>query len=312
MTAVVLGGSGFLGSHLCDALLARGQDVIAVDDLSTGRLQNIDHLKSNKSFKFVQADISLELPDLGTPELILNFASPASPPAYLSMPVHTLRTGSLGTMHALDLASKTNARFVMASTSEIYGDPLEHPQTESYWGNVNPIGVRSCYDEAKRFSEALTFAHQRERGSNTGIVRIFNTYGPRLDPTDGRVVSNFIMAAINDLPLNIYGDGSQTRSLCYVSDLVDGILRMADSNINGPINLGNPNEMTVLQLAQRIIDITDSKSAINFQSALSDDPQQRNPDITLAKAELNWFPTTQLDAGLQSTINWMANMEKKK
>ena len=311
MTAVVLGGSGFLGSHLCDALLARGQDVIAVDDLSTGRLQNIDHLKSNKSFKFVQADISLELPDLGTPELILNFASPASPPAYLSMPVHTLRTGSLGTMHALELASKTNARFVMASTSEIYGDPLEHPQTESYWGNVNPIGVRSCYDEAKRFSEALTFAHQRERATNTGIVRIFNTYGPRLDPTDGRVVSNFIMAAINDLPLNIYGDGSQTRSLCYVSDLVDGILRMADSNINGPINLGNPNEMTVLQLAQRIIDITDSKSEINFQSALSDDPQQRNPDIALAKAELNWFPTTQLDAGLQSTINWMAKMEKK-
>ena len=311
MTAVVLGGSGFLGSHLCDALLARGQDVIAVDDLSTGRLQNIDHLKSNKSFKFVQADISLELPDLGTPELILNFASPASPPAYLSMPVHTLRTGSLGTMHALELATKTNARFVMASTSEIYGDPLEHPQTESYWGNVNPIGVRSCYDEAKRFSEALTFAHQRERGTNTGIVRIFNTYGPRLDPTDGRVVSNFIMAAINDLPLNIYGDGSQTRSLCYVSDLVDGILRMADSNINGPINLGNPNEMTVLQLAQRIVDITDSKSVINFQSALSDDPQQRNPDIALAKAELNWFPTTQLDAGLQSTINWMANMEKK-
>ena len=311
MTAVVLGGSGFLGSHLCDALLARGQDVIAVDDLSTGRLQNIDHLKSNKSFKFVQADISLELPDLGTPELILNFASPASPPAYLSMPVHTLRTGSLGTMHALELASKTNARFVMASTSEIYGDPLEHPQTESYWGNVNPIGVRSCYDEAKRFSEALTFAHQRERATNTGIVRIFNTYGPRLDPTDGRVVSNFIMAAINDLPLNIYGDGSQTRSLCYVSDLVDGILRMADSNINGPINLGNPNEMTVLQLAQRIVDITDSKSVINFQSALSDDPQQRNPDIALAKAELNWFPTTHLDAGLQSTINWMANMEKK-
>ena len=277
MTAVVLGGSGFLGSHLCDALLARGQDVIAVDDLSTGRLQNIDHLKSNKSFKFVQADISLELPDLGTPELILNFASPASPPAYLSMPIHTLRTGSLGTMHALELASKTNARFVMASTSEIYGDPLEHPQTESYWGNVNPIGVRSCYDEAKRFSEALTFAHQRERGTNTGIVRIFNTYGPRLDPTDGRVVSNFIMAAINDLPLNIYGDGSQTRSLCYVSDLVDGILRMADSKINGPVNLGNPNEMTVLQLAQRIIDITDSKSEINFQSALSDDPQQILP-----------------------------------
>jgi dTDP-glucose 4,6-dehydratase len=310
MTAVVLGGSGFLGSHLCDALLARGQDVIAVDDLSTGRLQNIEHLTCNKSFKFVQADISLELPDLGTPELILNFASPASPPAYLSMPIHTMRTGSLGTMHALELASKTNARFVMASTSEIYGDPLEHPQTESYWGNVNPIGVRSCYDEAKRFAESLTFAYQRERGTNTGIVRIFNTYGPRLDPKDGRVVSNFIMAAINNQPLNIYGDGSQTRSLCYVSDLVDGILRMADSTLTGPINLGNPNEMTILQLAHRVIDATQSRSTINFQSALSDDPQQRNPDIALAKAELNWFPATDLDAGLQSTVDWMTTMEQ--
>jgi dTDP-glucose 4,6-dehydratase len=310
MTAVVLGGSGFLGSHLCDALLARGQDVIAVDDLSTGRLRNIEHLTGNKSFKFVQADISLELPDLGTPELILNFASPASPPAYLSMPIHTMRTGSLGTMHALELASRTNARFVMASTSEIYGDPLEHPQTESYWGNANPVGVRSCYDEAKRFAESLTFAYQRERGTNTGIVRIFNTYGPRLDPKDGRVVSNFIMAAINNQPLNIYGDGSQTRSLCYVTDLVDGILRMANSKLTGPINLGNPNEMTILQLAHRVIEATQSKSTINFQSALSDDPQQRNPDIALAKAELNWFPATDLDAGLQSTVDWMTTMEQ--
>lgn len=311
MTAVVLGGSGFLGSHLCDALLARGQDVIAVDDLSTGRLQNIEHLIGNKSFKFIQADITLELPDLGTPELILNFASPASPPAYLSMPVHTMRTGSLGTMHALELASKVNTRFIMASTSEIYGDPLEHPQTESYWGNVNPVGVRSCYDEAKRFAESLTSAYQREHGTNTGIVRIFNTYGPRLDPTDGRVVSNFIMAALHNQPLNIYGDGSQTRSLCYVSDLVDGILRMADSKISGPINLGNPNEMTVLQLAQRIIDLTRSQSRINFQSSLPDDPQQRNPDITLAKSKLDWFPHTDLDTGLQSTIHWMSTMEKK-
>lgn len=310
MTAVVLGGSGFLGSHLCDALLARGQDVIAVDDLSTGRLQNIEHLKSNKSFKFIQADISLELPNLGTPELILNFASPASP-AYLSMPVHTMRTGSLGTMHALELASKTNARFVMASTSEIYGDPLEHPQTESYWGNVNPTGVRSCYDEAKRFAESLSFAFRRERGTNIGIVRIFNTYGPRLDPDDGRVVSNFIMAAIKNQPLNIYGDGSQTRSLCYVSDLVDGILRMADSDIPGPINLGNPNEMTILQLAKRIIELTQSKSTISFQAALSDDPQQRNPNIDLAKSQLGWFPHTHLDAGLQSTVHWMTSMEKK-
>ena len=311
MTAVVLGGSGFLGSHLCDALLARGQDVIAVDDLSTGRLQNIEHLTGNKSFKFIQADITLELPDLGTPELILNFASPASPPAYLSMPVHTMRTGSLGTMHALELASKANARFVMASTSEIYGDPLEHPQTESYWGNVNPVGVRSCYDEAKRFAESLTFAYQRERGTNTGIVRIFNTYGPRLDPTDGRVVSNFIMAALHNQPLNIYGDGSQTRSLCYVSDLVDGIIKMADSKISDPVNLGNPNEMTVLQLAQRIIDLTRSQSTIIFQSSLPDDPQQRNPDITLAKSKLDWFPHTDLDTGLQSTIHWMSTMEKK-
>ena len=310
MTAVVLGGSGFLGSHLCDALLAKGQDVIAVDDLSTGRLQNIDHLKGNKSFTFIQADISLELPDLGTPELILNFASPASPPAYLSMPIHTLRTGSLGTMHALELASKTNARFVMASTSEIYGDPLEHPQTESYWGNVNPVGVRSCYDEAKRFSESLTFAYQRERGTNTGIVRIFNTYGPRLDPTDGRVVSNFIMAAINNQPLNVYGDGSQTRSLCYVSDLVDGIIKVADSKETGPINLGNPNELTVLQLAHKIIELTQSMSTINFQNPLSDDPRQRKPDIKIANANLDWFPHTNLEIGLQSTIDWMTTMEK--
>ena len=310
MTAVVLGGSGFLGSHLCDALLAKGQDVIAVDDLSTGRLQNIDHLKGNKSFTFIQADISLELPDLGTPELILNFASPASPPAYLSMPIHTLRTGSLGTMHALELASKTNARFVMASTSEIYGDPLEHPQTESYWGNVNPVGVRSCYDEAKRFSESLTFAYQRERGTNTGIVRIFNTYGPRLDPTDGRVVSNFIMAAINNQPLNVYGDGSQTRSLCYVSDLVDGIIKVADSKETGPINLGNPNELTVLQLAHKIIELTQSMSTINFQNPLSDDPRQRKPDIKIANANLDWFPHTNLEIGLQSTIDWMTTIEK--
>jgi nucleoside-diphosphate-sugar epimerase len=200
----------------------------------------------------------------------------------------------------------------MASTSEIYGDPLEHPQNESYWGNVNPVGVRSCYDEAKRFAESLTLAYQRELGTNVGIVRIFNTYGPRLDPTDGRVVSNFIMAAINNQPLNIYGDGSQTRSLCYVSDLVDGILRLADSNLSGPINLGNPHEITILQLAQRIIDLTDSKSTISFQSALSDDPQQRNPDIALAKAELDWLPGTPLDTGLQSTIHWMATMEKNK
>ena len=311
MTAVVLGGSGFLGSHLCDALLARGQDVIAVDDLSTGRLQNIEHLTGNKSFKFIQVDISIGLPDLGTPELILNFASPASPPAYLEMPIHTMRTGSLGTMHALELATTSHSRFIMASTSEIYGDPLEHPQTESYWGNVNPVGVRSCYDEAKRFAESLTFAYQRERGTNTGIVRIFNTYGPRLDPTDGRVVSNFIMAALHNQPLNIYGDGSQTRSLCYVSDLVDGIIKMADSKISGPINLGNPNEMTILQLAQRIIELTRSQSTINFQSSLPDDPQQRNPDITLAKSKLDWFPHTDLDTGLQSTIHWMSTMERK-
>ena len=311
MTAVVLGGSGFLGSHLCDALLARGQNVIAVDDLSTGRLQNVAHLQNNKSFRLIQSDISQGLPDLGKPDLILNFASPASPPAYLEMPIHTMRTGSLGTMHALELATTSHSRFIMASTSEIYGDPLEHPQTEAYWGNVNSIGLRSCYDEAKRFSESLSFAYHRERSTNIGIVRIFNTYGPRLDPTDGRVVSNFIMAALHNQPLNIYGDGSQTRSLCYVSDLVDGILRMADSKISGPINLGNPNEMTVLQLAQRIIDLTRSQSTINFQSSLPDDPQQRNPDITLAKSKLDWFPHTDLDTGLQSTIHWMSKMERK-
>ena len=311
MRAVVFGGSGFLGSHLCDALLARDHEVIAVDDLSTSRKKNIAHLANTKSFKFIQADISKGLPKLGKPDLIFNLASPASPPAYLSMPIHTLRTGSLGTMHTLELATQSQSRFVMASTSEIYGDPLQHPQTESYWGNVNPIGPRSCYDESKRFAEALTFAYKREHATNTGIIRIFNTYGPRLNPTDGRVVSNFIMAALNDQPLNIYGDGSQTRSLCYVSDLVDGIVKMSEVDATGPVNLGNPAELTISELAKKIISLTGSSSKINYLPALDDDPQKRKPAISLANKVLNWYPQTTLDGGLQLTINWMAITEHK-
>lgn len=311
MRAVVFGGSGFLGSHLCDKLLAHDHEVIAVDDLCTGRKKNIAHLANTKSFKFIQADISKGLPKLGKPDLIFNLASPASPPAYLSMPIHTLRTGSLGTMLTLELATQSQSRFVMASTSEIYGDPLQHPQTELYWGNVNPIGPRSCYDEAKRFSEALTFAYKREHATNTGIIRIFNTYGPRLNPTDGRVVSNFIMAALNDQPLNIYGDGSQTRSLCYVSDLVDGIVKMSEVDATGPINLGNPAELTISELAKKIISLTGSSSKINYLPALDDDPQKRRPAISLANNLLNWYPQTTLDRGLQLTIDWMAITKHK-
>lgn len=311
MRAVVFGGSGFLGSHLCDALLARDYEVIAVDDLSSSRKKNIAHLADAKSFKFIQTDISKGLPKLGKPDIIFNLASPASPTAYLSMPIHTLRTGSLGTMHALELATQSQSRLVMASTSEIYGDPLQHPQTESYWGNVNPIGPRSCYDEAKRFAEALTFAYKREHATNIGIIRIFNTYGPRLNPTDGRVVSNFITAALNSQPLNIYGDGSQTRSLCYVSDLVDGIIKMGEVDATGPVNLGNPTEQTISDLAKKIISLTGSSSKVVYLPALDDDPQRRKPAISLANKLLNWHPHTTLDEGLQLTINWMASAEHK-
>ena len=308
MTAVVFGGSGFLGSHICEELLRRGQEVVAVDDLSSGRMLNIEHLLSNSAFRFIECDISKKLPDLGTPTQIFNFASPASPPRYLSIPVHTLRTGSLGTLNALDLANNSHCRLIMASTSEIYGDPLEHPQKETYWGNVNPIGERSCYDESKRFSEALCMGYHRQFGTDVGIVRIFNTYGPRMSPSDGRVVSNFISAALGNKPLEIFGTGLQTRSLCFVSDLVEGIVKMSDSNATGPVNLGNPFELTVLDLAKIIIKITDSKSEIVFKAQMQDDPMQRKPDIDRAKNLLDWTPDISLEIGLEKTINWIKGL----
>lgn len=310
MISVVLGGAGFLGSHICDALITKKKDVVAVDDLSTGRIENIAHLFDNPRFKFCQSDISESFPELNEIETIFNFASPASPPSYLSMPIHTLKTGSIGTLRGLEIALQSKSRFVMASTSEVYGDPLLNPQAETYWGNVNPIGERSCYDEAKRFSEALCFAFKSEHDANIGVLRIFNTYGPRLDESDGRVVSNFIHAAINNNPLKIYGSGMQTRSLCFVSDLVTGILGMAESTASGPINLGNPNELTVLALAQKIIELTNSNSELHFLPALSDDPQQRCPDISKAMDILKWKPETSLDKGLDLTIDWFSNKRR--
>jgi len=258
---VVLGGSGFLGSHLCDQLLARGDEVVCVDDFSTGRRSNVAHLADNRGFTLVEADISKAIPVEGAVTGVLNLASPASPPDYLALPLKTLAVGSEGTRKGLELAERHGVRFLMASTSEVYGDPDVHPQSETYWGNVNPVGPRSVYDEAKRFSEALTMAHHRARGTDVGIVRIFNTYGPRLRPDDGRVVSNFLLQAMRGEPLTVYGDGSQTRSLCYVEDEVRGLLAMFDSGLTGPVNIGNPDEYTVLQLARTIIDLLGSASS---------------------------------------------------
>ena len=301
---VVLGAAGFLGSHLCDALIARGDDVVGVDDFSSGTPANIRQLNQSAKFKFVQADITESIPVTGSFDAVLNFASLASPPRYMANQIHTLRTGSTGTENALKLAVANNARLIMASTSEVYGDPVVHPQTETYRGNVNPIGPRSCYDEAKRYAEALCMAYLREQSANVGIVRIFNTYGPRLDRFDGRVVSNFIWQAINGLPITVYGDGTQTRSFCYVEDEVRGIVALLQSDIAGPVNIGNPNEFTMLELAELIIDITASKSTIEHCPLPEDDPMQRCPDISLAKTTLNWEPVINLREGLGRTIEW--------
>lgn len=303
----VLGASGFLGSHLCDYFLARGDEVIGVDDFSTSSGNNIQHLMGQKAFSFIESDISQEIPIDAKLDGVLNFASPASPPRYLSMPLHTLRTGSIGTENALKLALKNDARFVMASTSEIYGDPNKTPQDEAYWGNVNSIGERSCYDEAKRYAEALCMAYSRQTNLNLGIVRIFNTYGPRLDKNDGRVVSNFIYQALNGDDITIYGDGLQTRSFCYVSDEIAGIAALFDSNEKGPINIGNPHEFTMLELAQLVVSLTKSSSKLVFRPLPSDDPSQRCPDIDLAKTKLNWNPVISLSDGLRSTIDWFRN-----
>lgn len=304
---IVLGAAGFLGSHLCDALIGRGDDVVGVDDFSTGLSRNIEALSTSKRFKFIRADIADDIPVEGPVDAVLNLASPASPPHYTKNQVHTLRSGSRGTENALRLAELNGARFIMASTSEVYGDPTVHPQVESYRGNVNPVGPRSCYDEAKRFAEALCMAYKRERDVNVGIVRIFNTYGPRLDKSDGRAVSNFVWQALNDLPITIYGDGSQTRSFCYVDDEINGIIKMLDSEVVGPINMGNPNEFTMLDLARMIIDLTGSTSPLEFRALPEDDPIQRCPDIALARAALGWEPVVDLREGLTRTIAWFTS-----
>jgi len=301
-TSVVTGGAGFLGSYLVELLLGRGHQVIAIDNLVTGNLDNVAHLAGHRSLRFIHQDVTEFLFLDGLVDYVWHFASPASPIDYLELPIQTLKVGSLGTHKALGLAKHKRARFLLASTSEIYGDPLVHPQDEDYWGNVNPIGPRGCYDEAKRFAEAMTMAYHREHGIDTRIVRIFNTYGPRMRLNDGRVVPAFISQALHHRPLTVFGDGSQTRSFCYCSDLIEGIYRLMMSDTDQPVNLGNPREMTVLQFAQEIIRLTGSRSKIAFKPLPLDDPKQRRPDITRAKKLLNWKPKVSLAAGLDKTI----------
>ena len=301
---LVLGAAGFLGSHLCDELINRGDEVVGIDDMSSSSGKNLEQLESCSGFTFIKGDIADGIPKIGHVDAVLNFASPASPPRYLATPIQTLRTGSIGTENALRFALENEARFIMASTSEIYGDPTVSPQVESYWGNVNSIGERSCYDEAKRYAEALCMAYWREHDANIGIIRIFNTYGPRLDPLDGRVVSNFVCQSIQGRDITVYGDGSQTRSFCYVDDEIRGILAMLDSNERGPINIGNPVEFTMLELAEIVLELTSSKSKIVYKPLPSDDPLQRCPDITQAQNLLNWSPTVELREGLGRTIDW--------
>jgi dTDP-glucose 4,6-dehydratase len=301
--ALVTGGAGFLGSHLCDALLAEGYSVIVVDNLLTGRASNLHHLRNDSRFEFRQLDINLPF-DCGKVDYVFHFACPASPVDYMEHGIATLKVGSLGTMHALELARKYGARYLTSSTSECYGDPVEHPQKETYWGNVNPIGPRSVYDEAKRFSEALTMAYHRYHQVDTRIVRIFNTYGPRMQLNDGRVVPNFMKQALRGEDLTVYGDGSQTRSFCYVSDEVDGFIRLSKSTEHLPVNIGNPTEFTILECAKRVLAVTGSKSAIRHQPLPQDDPKQRCPDITKARTLLGWEPKIDLETGLRMSLEY--------
>jgi len=300
--ALVAGGAGFIGSHLCERLLADGFDAIAVDNFSTGRRANVAHLADEPKFRLVEHDITQSF-ELEEPlDVIFNMASPASPVDYLSLPIETLMVGAAGTKTLLDVALSHNARFLLASTSECYGDPLEHPQTESYWGHVNPVGPRSVYDEAKRFAEALTMAYHRKHGLRTRIARIFNTYGPRMKLNDGRVVPAFLDQALRGKPLTVFGSGAQTRSFCYVSDLVEGLVRLAQSDEPYPVNLGNPVEMTILEFAEAICKLTGSQSGIEFRPLPEDDPRQRRPDITKAKRLLGWEPKVGLEEGLERTL----------
>ena len=301
--ALVTGGAGFLGSHLCDALLADGCSVVAVDNLLTGRLSNIDHLCKDSRFEFRQLDVC-EPFDCGPVEYVFHLASPASPVDYSAHGIPTLKAGSLGTFHSLDVARKYGAKYLLASTSECYGDPLEHPQKETYWGHVNPIGPRSVYDEAKRFAEATTMAYLRYHSVDTHIVRIFNTYGPRMQINDGRVIPNFMRQAMRGEDLTVYGEGSQTRSFCYLSDEVEGILRLSKSAEHAPVNIGNPTEFTILECAQRVLAVTGSKSNIRHEPLPQDDPKQRRPDISKAKRLLNWEPKIDLETGLKMSLEY--------
>jgi dTDP-glucose 4,6-dehydratase len=304
MRVLITGAAGFLGSHLCDKFLANGHEVIGLDNFVTGRPDNLLHLRDNRAFSFVQQDICEPTTIDGPLDGVLHFASPASPIDYLKLPIETLKVGSIGTINALDLARDKGARFFIASTSEIYGDPLMHPQQESYWGNVNPIGPRAVYDEAKRFAEATTMAYHRAFGVDTRIVRIFNTYGPRMRPQDGRVVSNFIVQALSGQPLTIYGDGSQTRSFCYVADEVEGLYRLFMRGDPQPTNIGNPDEYTVKELAEIVLEATGASSEIVYESLPTDDPKVRRPDITRAKAMLGWEPTVPVREGVARTVEY--------
>jgi dTDP-glucose 4,6-dehydratase len=308
MRVVVAGGAGFLGSHLIDALLARGDEVVCLDNYVTGRPANIDHVVGNPAFTLVEGDVVASCDVDGPVDAVMNLASPASPKDYYALPIETLDVGSIGTRNLLELAYRNDAKFFMASTSEVYGDPLIHPQPETYWGHVNSIGERSMYDEAKRFSEALTMAYHRSKDVDVKIVRIFNTYGPRMQVDDGRVVSNFIVQALRGQSLTIYGDGNQTRSFCYVADEIRGFLALLDSDQTGPINIGNPGEFTMLELAEIIVELTGSPGLLIHEPLPSDDPKQRQPDITLAKQHLGWEPTIQLREGLEKTIPYFAEL----
>lgn len=301
---LITGGAGFLGSHLCDRFIAEGDEVICIDNFITGSPDNIAHLMGNKNFRFIHHDVTNYIYVEGDLDYILHFASPASPIDYLKLPIQTLKVGSLGTHKSLGLAKAKGARFLLASTSETYGDPLIHPQPETYWGNVNPVGSRGVYDEAKRFAEAMTMAYHRYHGVDTRIVRIFNTYGPRMRLEDGRAIPNFITQALQGKPVTVYGDGSQTRSVCYVDDLIEGIYRLLLSDEIDPTNIGNPAELTMLQLAEEIVEIIDSKSDIAFHELPADDPKVRQPDITKARSILNWDPKVNRKVGLEKTIEY--------
>jgi dTDP-glucose 4,6-dehydratase len=300
-TCLVTGGAGFLGSHLCDELLRRGHRVICVDNLETGSLGNVEHLRMPE-FEFLQTDIVEPFFVDERVDFVYHLASPASPIDYLRLPLHTMKVGSYGTHHALGLAKKHRARFLVASTSEVYGDPQVHPQPETYWGHVNPIGPRGVYDEAKRYAEALTMAYHNQQGVDTAIIRIFNTYGPRMRPNDGRAIPTFLRQALTEKPITVFGEGQQTRSFCYVDDLIRGMIALAESDEHQPVNVGNPNEFTLLELAEAVIEVTGSRSEIVFEALPTDDPQVRQPDITRARTLLGWEPKVELREGLQRTI----------